>query len=116
MEKPWWLGARSIPSRAANGQSTWTGGVAGDDEREEQEPEVFDYKLDRARREPPARGRPARRLLVRVRRPARVPRPPLARRCQLRRRALDEHWPVLAWTTAAIRAYLVCVLGEREFF
>ena len=64
MEKPWWLGARSIPSRrAANGQSTWTGGVAGDDEREEQEPEVFDYELDRARREPPARGRPARRLL-----------------------------------------------------
>ena len=32
--------------RTANGQSAWTGGVAGDDEREELEQEVSDYELE----------------------------------------------------------------------
>ena len=32
--------------RTANGQSAWTGGVAGDDEREELGQEVSDYELE----------------------------------------------------------------------
>ena len=32
--------------RTANGQSSWTGGVAGDDEREELDREVSDYELE----------------------------------------------------------------------
>ena len=63
--------------------------------------------------EPPARGRPARRLLVQVRRPARVPRPPLARRLPTLPPRSRRAPACPAWKTAAIRAYLVCVSVSR---